>query len=126
MNDECVRVGANTEKTSMSYSDCTGRWGKAPLPTPHSRLHPHPHPRVLYRGHIIGVYTYKCSYNGHIDDFIDPCSVLGLGVFFWVGGFGGITGGGGRRGGGGGGGHPASGDTHFVWVAGAGGLLYLS
>ena len=77
---------------------------------PHSRLHPHPHPRVLYRGHIIGAYTYKCSYNGHIDDFIDPCSGLVLGVF-WVGGLEGLRVEGG--GGGGGGGHPASGDTHL-------------
>ena len=39
-------------------------------------------PPLLYRGHVIGAYTYKCSYNGHIDDFIDPCSGQGLGVFF--------------------------------------------
>ena len=29
--------------------------------------------------HIIGAYTYKCSYNGHIDDFFYPCSGQGLG-----------------------------------------------
>ena len=38
---------------------------------------------------LVGAYTYKCSYNGRIDDFIDPCSGQGLGVFFWGGGGGG-------------------------------------
>ena len=65
---------------------------KRPPPLPPSR------PPVLYRGYIIGAYTYKCSYNGHIDDFIDPRSGQGLGGFFSFfggGGLGGITGGGG-------------------------------
>ena len=71
--------------------------------------------------------SHKCSYNGHIDDFIDPGSGQGLGVFFCLGAEGlyGLQGGG-VGGGGGvgwrGGVHPASGDKHiFTFVMGGGG-----
>ena len=56
---------------------------KRPSPLPP----PPPTPTPAY---CIGAYTYKCSYNGHIDDFIDPCSGLGLGVFFGGGGLEGL------------------------------------